>query len=176
MTTVKGKPNQNGEQRRYFNCTGKSHKRVCTGPKATIYADDLEAMIYDCITEKLSELMIGKHTAKTKDSAELNDLKLKIKTIEIQEKQLIDFLLSGTLNTDMIALLNQRASRLKTERLTLHERLNELRSIREDTESTTDLIHHWKQANYDRKKAVAAIMIHRIVIEEKGGVRILWNI
>lgn len=30
MTTVKGKPDKNGRQRRYFNCTGKSHKRTCT--------------------------------------------------------------------------------------------------------------------------------------------------
>ena len=33
MTTIKGKVNKSGEIRRYFNCTGRSHKKTCTGPK-----------------------------------------------------------------------------------------------------------------------------------------------
>ena len=82
MTIIKGKPDKNGVFRRYFNCTGKSHKKICTGPKTSIYAEDLENMVYDCITEKLTDLTSSKRTAKLEDTAEINDLKLKIKAIE----------------------------------------------------------------------------------------------
>ena len=58
MTTIKGKPGKNGEVRRYFNCTGRS-QRVCQGPKVTIYAEDLENMVYQCIAEKLARLERG---------------------------------------------------------------------------------------------------------------------
>ncbi len=35
MTMIKGKINKE-EIRRYFNCIGKSHQRICTGTKVTI--------------------------------------------------------------------------------------------------------------------------------------------
>ena len=42
MTTIKGTLGKSGEVRRYFCCTGKTHKRICTGPGVTVYAEDLE--------------------------------------------------------------------------------------------------------------------------------------
>ncbi len=87
MTTIKSKVGKNGEIRRYFNCTGKSHKKICTGTKVTIYAQDLENMVYDCICEKLSDLKQTNHNIVKGNTAEVNDLKLKIKAIEKSEKQ-----------------------------------------------------------------------------------------
>ena len=176
MNIAKGKPNKDGEQRRYFICTGKSHKKICTGPQGSVYAEDLENMVHDCITEKLSELTSSKRTAKLEDTAEINDLKLKIKTIEQSEKQLTDSLLSGTQNADMITLLNQRASQLKSEKLALHERLDELRSISDEAATIIDIARSWKRANYERQKAVAMILIHQIVISENGDTKVIWNI
>ena len=82
MTTIKGKFNKDGEMRRYFNCTCKSHKRSCTGTKVSIYAEDLENMVYDCICEKLSKLKETKQGAASGNTTGINDLKLKIKEIE----------------------------------------------------------------------------------------------
>jgi hypothetical protein len=123
MTTIKGKINKSGETRRYFNCTGKSHKRTCTGPKVSIYAEDLESMVYDCIDAKLSELKETKRTTASSNTGEINDLKLKIKEVERAEKQLIDTMLSGGLNDDLLALANQKATQLKRDKLTLYERM-----------------------------------------------------
>lgn len=60
MTTIKGKLG-NGETQRYFNCTGKSHFKDCKGTKVTLYADILEEMIYDAISDKLDSLKHIKH-------------------------------------------------------------------------------------------------------------------
>ena len=176
MTTIKGKINKEGEVRRYFNCTGKSHKKMCTGPKVSIYAEDLENMVYDCISEKLSDLRDTKHTAKSNNAAEINDLKLKLKAIEKAERQLLDTMLTGGFNEDLLALANQKATQFKKDKLALIERIDELSSKSDDTEVVVNLAKSWKKADYSRKKEVAAIMINKIIISEDGSTKIVWNI
>ena len=176
MTTIKGKLNMAGEMRRYFNCTGKSHKKTCTGPKVTIYAEDLENMVYDCISAKLADLKEMQRSTRRIDSAEINELKLKIKEIEKSEKQLLDTMLAGGFNDDLLALANQKAAQLKRNRLALQDRIDELKSIEDETDTVVSLAKSWRTADYKRKKAVAMIMIHKIVISEDGSTKVLWNI
>ena len=176
MTTIKGKTNKTGEMRRYFNCTGKSHKKLCTGPKVSIYAEDLENMVYDCISEKLSDLAQTNHPAPKAHIGEINDCKLKIKSIEKEERQLLDTMLAGGFNEDLLTLANQKASQLKRDRLALYERMEELKSLHSETNKAIDLAKSWKTADYDRKKAVAMIMIHQIRISEDGSAKIVWNL
>ena len=176
MTTIKGKANKSGEIRRYFNCTGRSHKKTCTGPKVTIYAEDLENMVYECISAKLADLKEMSRTTKRGDTAEVNELKLKIKAIEKSEKQLLDTMLAGGFNDDLLALANQKATQLKRDRLALYERIEDLKSREDETDVVVNLAKSWKTADYKRKKAVAMIMIHKIVISEDGSTKVLWNI
>lgn len=176
MTTIKGKINKNGEIRRYFNCTGKSHKKTCTGPKVTIYAEDLENMVYECISAKLADLKEMNRTTRKGDTAEVNELKLKIKAIEKSEKQLLDTMLAGGFNDDLLALANQKATQLKRDRLALYERIEDLKSKEDEKDVVVNLAKSWKTADYKRKKAVAMIMIHKIVIGEDGSTKVLWNI
>ena len=176
MTTIKGKVNKSGEMRRYFNCTGRSHKKTCTGPKVTIYAEDLENMVYECISEKLADLKEMNRTTRKGDTAEVNELKLKIKAIEKSEKQLLDTMLAGGVNDDLLALANQKATQLKRDRLALYERIEDLKSREDEKDVVVNLAKSWKTADYKRKKAVAMIMIHKIVISEDGSTKVLWNI
>ena len=176
MTTIKGKVNKSGEIRRYFNCTGRSHKKTCTGPKVTIYAEDLENVVYECISAKLADLKEMNRTTRKGDTAEINELKLKIKAIERSEKQLLDTMLAGGFNDDLLALANQKATQLKRDRLALYERIEDLKSREDEKDVVVNLAKSWKTADYKRKKAVAMIMIHKIVISEDGSTKVLWNI
>lgn len=176
MTTVKGVINKEGEIRRYFNCTGKSHQKICTGTKVTIYAEDLENMVYGCITEKLSDLKEIRRTGKAVDYSEINDLKLKLKTVEQDEKQLIDTMLAGGFNADLLELANKKAAQLKQDKITLEDRIDELKSKNEDAFVIVNLSRSWKSADYRRKKEVADILIDRIMVSEYGNVSIVWNI
>ena len=110
------------------------------------------------------------------DSAEINELKLKIKEIEKSEKQLLDTMLAGGFNDDLLALANQKAAQLKRNRLALQDRIDELKSIEDETDTVVSLAKSWRTADYKRKKAVAMIMIHKIVISEDGSTKVLWNI
>lgn len=58
----------------------------------------------------------------------------------------------------------------------LYERLEELNSRSDETNTVFNLARSWKNADYDRKKAVVMIMIHKIEIAEYGNAKILWNI
>lgn len=176
MTTIKGKINKSGEIRRYFNCTGRSHKKTCTGPKVTIYAEDLENMVYECISAKLADLKEFNRTTRKGDTAEVNELKMKIKAIEKSEKQLLDTMLAGGFNEDLLALANQKATQLKRDRLALYERIEDLKSREDEKDVVVNLAKSWRTADYKRKKAVAMIMIHKIVISEDGSTKVLWNI
>ena len=176
MTTIKGKINKDGEIRRYFNCTGKSHKRSCTGTKVSIYAEDLENMVYDCICEKLSELKETKQGAAIGNTTGINDLKLKIKEIEKAEKQLVDTMLSGGFNDDLLTLANKKATQLKRDKSILYERIEELKSQSNETNIVVNLAKSWRTADYSRKKEVAMIMLNKIIISENGDTKIIWNI
>lgn len=176
MTTIKGKINKDGEIRRYFNCTGKSHKKNCTGTKVSIYAEDLENMVYDCISEKLSDLKETKRTTTSGNATGINDLKLKIKEIEKAEKQLVDTMLSGGFNDDLLTLANQKATQLKRDKSMLYERIEELKNQGNETDIVVNLAKSWKTADYSRKKEVAMIMIHKVIISENGDTKIIWNI
>ena len=176
MTTIKGKLNKSGEMRRYFNCTGKTRKKICTGPKVTIYAENLENMVYACISEKLADLKETPHTTGRRGPAEINELKLRIRAIEKSEKQLLDTVLTGGFNEDFLVLANQKATQLKRDRMALQERIDELKNFGDETATIVDLARAWRTAGYRRRKAVAMIMVHKIVISEDGGTKVIWNI
>ncbi len=176
MTTIKGKIGKAGEIRRYFNCTGKSHKKICTGTKVTIYAEDLENMVYDCICEKLSDIKEIKKSTVKGDTAEVNELKLKIKEIERSEKQLMDTILSGGFQEDLLILANQKATRLKSDRIAFQERMEELKSRNDEAGQIVNLASLWKKADYNQKKEVVLLTINKIMISEDGNAKIIWNI
>jgi DNA invertase Pin-like site-specific DNA recombinase len=176
MTTIKGKPNKNREVRRYFHCTGRSHKINCTGPNVTIYAEDLEKLVYDCIAEKLTDVKAPRHTTKCGDAAERNALKLKQKSIEQQEQQLLDTMLTGGFNDALLALANQKASQLQKDRQALQERMEALMRRSEENNIDINLEYAWATADYERKKSVAMILLHKIRIGEDGTVTMQWNL
>jgi aconitase B len=117
-----------------------------------------------------------KHRKKSVSAAEINDMKLKIKETEKAEKQLIDTMLSGGFNEDLLKLANEKASQLKRDKAVLYKRLEELKSRETETEIAVNLAKTWKNADYSRKKEVVMLMIHRIVISENGNTKVIWNL
>ena len=175
MNITKSSPNKSGNVRRYFNCSGKSNKKTCCGPDATIYAEELEDLINESIKEKLSSIRFYTLSPTDEHRADINELKLKIKTIEQSEQQLMFSLLSGNCNEALIELVNRQASLLKQERQTLCIRIEELKQSR-STPSTPDLIELWNAADYSHKKAIAMLLLHKIYIHKDGRAEILWNL
>lgn len=173
MTTIKGKMG-NGETRRYFNCTGKTHFKDCKGTKVTNYAEILEDMVYDEIAQKLESLKGVKPTEHK--SPEINELRNKLKGIELAEQQLADALMQSKVNSALLEILNQRAARLKNDKTELMLKIDELESKAADIKSVVNLSKKWKTASFEEKRGVCSILVNRIVIDEEGNAEIVWNI
>lgn len=175
MTTIKGKVSS-GETRRYFNCTGKSHFKNCTGPRTTIYAESMENAVYDAIAKKLATL---KNTVKQNEKSldpMLNDLRNKLKAIELEENRIADTITKSEVNTDLLTILSNKASKLKSDRSELLERIEELQSKELDTKSVINLSKKWKTASFEEKRGVCNILIDKIIIDEDGNAEMIWNI
>lgn len=175
MTTIKGKTGS-GEIRRYFTCTGKSHYKDCKGTKSTIYAESLEDMVYEEIAKKLEAFKGIKSSEHKNTSLQLNELRNKLKAIELAESQIADTIIKPGVNTDLIDIMNRKATKLKSEKAELVIKINEIKNA--DIGITTDinLPNKWKFASFEEKRAVTAILVNRIIIDIDGNAEIVWNI
>lgn len=175
MTTIKGKTGS-GEVRRYFNCTGKSHYKDCKGAKSTIYAESLEDMVYNEIAEKLESLKGIKSSERKNLHPGLNELRNKVKTIELSQNKIADMMMQPEANADLLEIMSQRASKLKAEKTELLLRIDELENSEVDVKQAINLSKKWKTASFEEKRGVCSILINRIVIDENGNVEIVWNL
>ena len=175
MTTIKGKTGS-GDIRRYFNCTGKTHFKCCKGTKATIYAESLEDMVYSEIAKKLESLKGIKSSERKTLHPELNELRNKLKAIELAEGQIADTLTKPEVNTDLLEILGKRATKLKSERVEILMKIEELENTEIDVKQAISLSKKWKIASFEEKRGVCSIILNRIIIDEDGNAEIVWNI
>ena len=92
------------------------------------------------------------------------------------EQQLLDTILAGGFNDDLLTIANQKATQLKRDRLALYERMEDLKSRENETDAVVNLAKSWKTADYQQKKSVAMLLIHKILICEDGSTKIVWNL
>lgn len=175
MTTIKGKIGS-GEIRRYFICTGKTHFKDCKGTNITIYADSLEDMVYNEIAKKLETLKGIRESERKNLSPEINELRNKLKSIELAQQHIADTLITSEINPDLIEILNNRATKLKADKVEVMFRIEELSSAAMDVKTAVNLSKKWKTASFDEKRGVCQILIDRIIIDAEGNAEIIWNI
>ena len=170
MTTVKG------ETRKYFLCTGKTHKKTCTGIKQTIYVDDIEEMADECIAQKLESLNLSKVHRSDENAAQINIIKLKVKEVEQKLSSLGDMVLSGSLNEEMITVLNERAKKLTEEKRKYLNEIDDLLVSSSNVKETLNFSKKWGKADFKERKAICNVLIKTIVVSEDGSFEIIWNI
>ncbi len=175
MTTIKGKTG-GGETRRYFTCTGKSHFKDCKGTKSTIYAESIEDMVYTEIAKKLDALKGVKSREHKNSHPELNELRNKLKAIELAESQIADTLTKPEVNSDLLEILGKRATKLKSDKTALLIKIDELENTEIDVKTAINLSKKWKTASFEEKRGVCGIIVNRIIIDEDGNAEIVWNI
>ena len=176
MTVTKGGKRKDGSQTRYFSCTGKSHNRICKGISKPIYADSLEDMVYELVSEKLETLKGCRKKISTDNSNQINLLKNRISEIKKAQEQLVDLLMNDKMESDMINLLNEKAKKLAEEKGSILRKIDTLENEEGEIVSIINLSKKWKSANYEERKAVCNLLIHKILINEDGNCEIIWNI
>ena len=175
MTTIKGKTGS-GEVRRYFACTGRTHFKDCKGTKSTIYAESLEEMVYNEIGKKLETLKNIRTTERINMHPELNDLRNKLKTIELSQNKIADMLIQSEANSDLLEIMGKRASELKNEKTAIILKIDELENAEIDVKQAINLSKKWKTASFEERRGVCSILINRIIIDEEGNAEVIWNV
>lgn len=176
MTVTKGVKRKDGSQTRYFSCTGKSHNRTCKGTKKPVYADCLEDMVYELVSEKIDTFKCCRKRISADNSNQINFLKNRISEIKKSQEKLVDLLMNDALESDMINLLNERAKKLAEEKANILSKIEMLENEESEMISIVSLSKKWKTANYEERKAVCNILIHKILISEDSDCEIIWNI
>ncbi|MBR1969277.1 MAG: recombinase family protein [Clostridia bacterium] len=176
MTVTKGGKRKDGSQTRYFSCTGKSHNRICKGTNKPIYADSLEDMVYELISEKLETLKGSRKKISTDNSNQINLLKNRISEIKKAQEQLVNLLMNDDIEADMINLLNERAKKLAEEKSDILSKIDTLENEESEILNAINLSKKWRTASFEERKAVCNILIHKILISEKGTCEVVWNI
>jgi len=133
-------------------------------------------MVYEKIAEKLDTLKNVRATEKKNINPEINELRNKIKAIELSQSKIADMLLSPDANADLLEIMNQKASKLKSEKTSLLIRIDELENNKIDAKKVVDLSKKWKTASFEEKRGVCQILINRIIIDKNGNAEIVWNI
>ena len=122
MRVAKGSFRTDGSYTRYFGCTGKSHNRSCDGVKVPVYAESLENMAYDLITEKLTTLKDVRRSVHNDNSSKLNQMKNRVSEIKAAQERLVELMLNDAMEPDMLKLLNERAKKLSDEQREIYEK------------------------------------------------------
>ena len=175
MTVTRGGKRVDGTSLRYFNCVGRAN-RSCKGPRVTLYADSLEAMADQMITEKLATLKNCRRQVSSDNTNKLNLLKAKLLEIKASQERLAELVINDGLEPDMLAILNAKAKKLADEKREVSDKIEALESAETEAISVINLVKEWQNASYDEKKAVVNVLIDKILIAEDGSVEVVWNI
>ena len=175
MTVTKSGKRADGSQTRYFSCTGKQ-RRICDGIKVTLYADSLEEMVYDLIFEKFRSMKTCTGKAQSESTGKINALKNKISEIHASQNKLVELMMNGAIEPDMMKLLNERAKALADEKRKLTEQIEALEDTERDVRGVINLSEEWREADYEKKKSVVHLLIDKIYIAEDGAAEVVWNV
>lgn len=170
MTTVKG------ESRKYFLCSGKTHKKTCTGIKEPVYVEDMENMVDECITKKLAVLKLSRVKHSEENAAEVNALKIKIKETDQKLSSLSEAVLAGSLNSEMIAVLNEKAKQLTAQKQQYFDKIDDLVISADNVKETVNFSKKWAKADFKERRAICNVLIKAIIMYEDGSSEIVWNI
>ena len=133
-------------------------------------------MVYTEIANKLETLKSIRTSERKTLHPEINELRNKIKAIELSQNKIADMLLSPDANTDLLEIMNQKASKLKSEKAEILLKIDEIENTEINVKQAINLSKKWKTASFEEKRGVCSIIINRIIIDEDGNIEIVWNI
>ena len=133
-------------------------------------------MVYELISEKIDTLKGCRKKIKTDNLAQINLLKNRISAIKEEQGKLVNLLINDAVDGDMINLLNERAKKLAEEKADILAKIDVLENEEREIINVINLSKKWRTADFEERKAVCNILIHKILINADGNCEIIWNI
>ena len=164
MTTIKG------TSATYFFCTGKTHKKTCSGIDTTLYVYDIENAILQCIEERLSDTSFSPSV--NQNTTFEKQLYSKLLKAEQKKTALIRAVTNFDFSSDACELLNAEAQKIKNEQETIKK---QIQNIPKKKEKTIYFDREIKTASFEQKRAVCDLLIERIIVYPDASLKIIWN-
>ncbi len=161
---------------RYFNCNSRLSKRDCKGTSCPAYVDSIEEYVHNCISTKIRGLKQMDGNYRSENTIAVNELRIKLREIEQQEKKIAEQLLSETISASLMGILDAKAVELDKQRTDIQNKMNELSKKNVAYTDLSPLTRKWRDASYKEKRAVAVALIEKIFIHKDGELEIVWKI
>ncbi len=157
---------------RYFNCTGRSELHICEGHNCTIYANDIESIVSDEISEKLSQYEFKSNTKSDINRKEINLLNVQLHETETEIEQLLDKISSA--NDVLVEYINKKILELDKQKGKIEQQIMS-KQLAENSTDILELTKIWNEPNFDNKKLIAGMLIEDVRITD-NNIEILWKI
>lgn len=165
----------NAKAGRYFQCSGARYAIQCKGAGRTIYADELEARIYEELKKEMTRLW--ELSPRESRVSSLMDNQSKMRMAEIDEE--IAALLSkvADANPTLLHYINGRIEELDQEKRFLRENSRKRSAVqpKEKTEKVRGALLEWGEISLEDRQKIADIFIQVIYLDE-DAVEICWRI
>lgn len=157
---------------RYFNCTGRSELHICEGHNCTIYADDIETLVSEEISEKLKQHEFISSNESNINLQEVNMLNIELDEIEKEIARLMDKV--ALANDTLFEYINRRITELDLKK---HEIENQImiKQLPRDNTEILELSKIWQEPDFDNKKLIVQALIEDIRIVD-DNIDIIWKI
>lgn len=167
---------KNVYDRRYFQCSGARYSVKCRGIGKTVYADQMEAYIYNQMRHVLAQLEYVSPEKKDKNVAMVvSSYEIKIAEKDNEINALLDRLAYA--NDTLMHYINQKVQELDNEKRSLSEKLLQL-SVNpefENVDRITNYVDKWEELSIEDKQKIVDILIKVIYIGDET-IEIEWNI
>ncbi|MEG1882301.1 MAG: recombinase family protein [Clostridia bacterium] len=160
---------------RYYICNSKYVSASCDGVGA-VQADEIEDIVFDEMTRKLSEFNELSYKERQGDPIELTRARLRAEEIEKEIAILIDKIVSASTTT--MEYINERIDALDEEKKAVKEKIAQLSAEmydRSNVGSISGYMSNWGEVNIDDKLSVVDTLIESIHVGH-GKVQISWKI
>jgi hypothetical protein len=164
-----------GQDVRYYVCNSKYVSASCDGVGA-VHADEIEDIVFDEMTRKLSEFNELSYKERQGDPIELTRVKMRAEEIEKEIATLVDKIVSASATT--MEYINERIDALDDEKKAVKEKIAQLSAEmydRSNVGSISGYMSNWGEVNINDKLSVVDTLIEFIHVGH-GKVQISWKI
>ena len=156
----------------YFKCSGRSMRRICDADSPRV--EQIEKEVQEMMINRIEYIKSKIYNNPTEEVSNdnntiINDLKVRISTIENDIERLLDTLLAA--NTVAMDYINKKITKLDDElkklRLTLNKELSKNKTNVTNILELELVLNRFDELTLDHKKEVAKAMIERVYIIDK---------
>lgn len=160
---------------RYFGDNGANTVNGCIKKRLKIKPDEVEAIVFSAMKERLEQLVIAK-TEKKKPDTETENIKAEIIRLDSEIHKLMDKLADA--DNTLFSYIQERIGKLHAKKSDLEETLrNKARKHRDiDTTPLVDPMNRWDVLTVEERHNLAVTMIDVVYVSDELGVEIKFSI